>query len=102
MQALEIALLILEQQEQKQEPVEYRVIRCDGGVAAHCATLEEATATVSKWNTGWHVQPVFLQAAPPAPVKLPEPIYIEDDEPWLYRDEVIEAIEAAGGSVADE
>lgn len=87
---------------EKQEPVEYRVIRCDGVVAAHCETLEEATATVSKWNAGWHVQPVFLQAAPPAPVKLPEPIYIEDDEPWLYRDEVIEAIEAAGGSVEDE
>lgn len=40
-------------------PVGYRVIRCDGGVAAHCNTVDEAIATNRRWGNRWSIQPVF-------------------------------------------
>ncbi|MFE0305457.1 hypothetical protein [Bacillus altitudinis] len=65
------------------EPVEYRVLREDGGIAGHCATLEDAQATVKNWNENWKIQPVYT--APPAPaLRLPEAI------PEQVRDQIID------------
>lgn len=86
------------------EPVEYRVLREDGGIAGHFATLEDAQATVKNWNENWKIQPLYTA---PQPVKMPNrianinlrsPLEVED----MWRDKLKSAVRSAGYSVEGE
>lgn len=65
------------------EPVEYRVMREDAGIAGHCATLEDAQATVKNWNENWKIQPLYT--APPVPaLRLPDEDAAKDMLKCMY------------------